>query len=197
MGHLGNPIAFRLGFEKKWKFLFFVKKLYYPEFINNIINIRDYIYYYFTRKNILKSGICFSHLFISKLLKFLYIDIYIYHIELERSSYELINEFFYLYYDLYNELNNKYFKMKNKTQKQWRCLHTARQQTNSDLFVFYFTYVIFFNNKFKKKKKNYLNQNKLLINNNVKYYSKFILFSYLKKILYGFKDKSILFKTKE
>lgn len=197
MGHLGNPIAFRLGFEKKWKFLFFVKQIYYPEFINNIINVRDYIYYYFTRKNILKSGICFSHLFISKLLKFLYIDIYIYHIELERSSYELINEFFSLYYDLYNELNTKYFKIKNKTQKQWRFINTVRQQTNSDLFVFYFTYIVFFNNKWKKPEINNLNKNRLLINNDIRYYSKFILFNYLKKLLWKFRNESILFKTFE
>ena len=66
MGHLSNPIGFRLTFEKKWNFTFFAKNIYYPEVINTVINIRDYIYYYLTRKKMLQSGLSLSHFMLSK-----------------------------------------------------------------------------------------------------------------------------------
>lgn len=192
MGHLGNPVGFRLGLEKKWNFNFFIKNVYYPEYINKLINIRDYVYYYFTRKKILQSGICFSHIFIYKFLKNLYINIYIYHIDLERSSYDFINYLYTNYYTVYNKINFKF--VKNKTAKQLDIFLKLRDLSNSDLFVFYYTFVFFYQHCSYNEEHNnqiYLRDNEFIIN--LKLYSNFIIFNYIKILLIYYK-KSIYFK---
>ena len=103
MGHLGNPIAFRLNYSKKWADTWFVRNLYYPEFLNKMLNVRDYLYYFFTKRSMLKSGNCLSHLNIIKIQKLYVIKIYIYSIDLEKLSYDFINKIYNLYYS-YNLL---------------------------------------------------------------------------------------------
>jgi len=87
MGHLINPIAFRLGHSRSWEDFWFVKNLYYPEFIHSILKLRNYIYYYFKKKKILKAGYGLCKFNILKVNKVLLVKLYIYHIELQKISY--------------------------------------------------------------------------------------------------------------
>lgn len=182
MGHLSNPIGFRLTFEKKWNFTFFVKNTYYPEVINTLINLRDYIYYYLTRKKILQSGLCLSHFMLSKMLKKYYIKIFIYHIDLEKTSYDLVNKFFHLYYETYNEISHKYDK--NKTENQIKLYHYLRDISNSDVFVYLFIYILFYKGK-KKDNLNYLKDHNIYAKNKkMKSYYKLVIYSFFKQLLY-------------
>ena len=63
-----------------------------------MLNIRDYLYYFFTKKSMLKSGNCLSHLNISKIQKLYVIKVYIYSIDLEKLSYDFINKIYNCYY---------------------------------------------------------------------------------------------------
>jgi len=60
MGHLINPIAFRLGLKKNWEYKSFIKNIYYSEYLHNILNIRNFIYYFFNRKKNNKSRCIFK-----------------------------------------------------------------------------------------------------------------------------------------
>ena len=187
MGHLSNPIGFRLTFEKKWNFNFFVKNIYYPEVINALINLRDYIYYYLTRKKILQSGLCLSHFMISKYLKKYFIKIYIYHIDLEKTSYDLINKFYHLYYETYNEISHKYDK--NKTAQQVQLYHFLRDISNSDVFIYLLIYILFYKGFKNKDTQNSLNDNIYMKNKKVQSYYKLIIYSFFKQLLYFFLKK--------
>ena len=181
MGHLSNPIGFRLAFEKKWNFTFFVKNIYYPEVVNTLINLRDYIYYYLTRKKILQSGLCLSHFMLSKMFKQYYIKIFIYHIDLEKTSYDLINKFFHLYYETYNEMSHKYDK--NKTANQVKLYHYLRDISNSDVFVYLFIYILFYKGHKTKDTNNYLNDNIYMKNKKIQRYYKLIVYNFFKQLL--------------
>jgi hypothetical protein len=187
MGHLINPIGFRLNFEKKWDFTFFVKNLYYPEIINTLINIRDYLYYYFTRKKILQSGLCLSHFVLCKYLKKLYIKVYLYHIDLQKTSYDLINKLFFVYYESYNTVNCKFIK--NKSPGQLKIYHNYRDLSNSDLAVFIFTFKLFYEgqrNRYKNIDKFHDTENdneNVFLNPDsvIMKYNKYVIFCYLKQ----------------
>lgn len=179
MGHLSNPIGYRLNFEKKWNFTFFVKNLYYPEAINTMINIRDYLYYYFTRKKILQSGLCLSHFLLYKYLKKLHVKVYLYHIDLQKTSYDLINKLFAVYYESYNSINYKYAK--NRTAKQLNIYHNYRDLSNPDLYIFLYTFKLFYEGQLTNEKDKYFEQNIYLNNNNIIKYNNFIMYYYLKQ----------------
>jgi len=155
MGHLINPIAFRLGNKKSWENLWYVKNLYYPEFLHNILNIRNFIYFFFKKKKLIKCGLFFSNLNIFKFNKFYIIKLYIYHIDLEKVSYEFINQIYTIYY--------KNLKSKRKElPKVFFFLH------NSDLFLFLFVFYSLLFKPFKifKKIKRLKNLNKIKSLNN-------------------------------
>ena len=178
MGHLSNPIGFRLTFEKKWNFTFFVKHLYYPEVINTLINLRDYIYYYITRKKILQSGLSLSHFMLSKYFKKYYIKLYIYHIDLEKTSYDLMNKFYNMYYAIYNDVTHKFDK--NKTEKHIKYYHYLRDLSNSDVFMFVFIFILFYKGKVKNNTFFFKNN---LYKKNVKMqnYYKLIVYTFFKQ----------------
>lgn len=191
MGHLGNPIGFRLSFHKNWQNNWFIKNLYYPEFINDMINIRDYLYYYMTRSVMLKSGFCLSHFFLYKFQKNYYIKIYIYQIDLEKLSYDYINKAFFNYYEVYNQTINK---PRNRNNKM--LVNYFRDLSNSDLYVFYFTFFNFIYKRFRFNKVNYkslfLKDNIYLNNYLILDYSYMVLLDYINIILLNFKDRFLL-----
>jgi len=47
MGHLINPIAFRLGINKSWENTWYIKNLYYAEYLHNILNLKKFCILYF------------------------------------------------------------------------------------------------------------------------------------------------------
>ena len=158
MGHLGNPTAFRLGFQKNWRFIFFVKNIYYSELFHSLINIKDYIYYYFTNR-LGKSGdgIFFSHLNIFNKLKKVYIYTYIYSAQIEKHSYEFMNRLYVLYYDTYNKFKSEILKQnKVKTINGKDQSFFARELSNADLGVFYISYVLFYQKKYYKDKNGFI-----------------------------------------
>lgn len=185
MGHLSNPIGFRLNFQKKWNFTFFVKNIYYPEVINNLINLRDYVYYYITRKKILQSGLCLSHFILYKYLKKYDIKIYVYHIDLEKTSYDFINQLYFTYYEVYNIVNCKFIK--DKTEKEQETYFNYRDLSNSDLYLFIIVFLLFYRGFNNKKKLNYLKDNKYIINKNIKIYSRYIMYSYYRQLMSYYK----------
>lgn len=186
MGHISNPIGFRLTFEKKWNFNFFVKTIYYPEVINTLINLRDYIYYYLTRKKILQSGLSLSHFMLTKHFKKYYIKIFIYHIDLEKTGYDLMNKFYHMYYAIYNEISHKYDK--HKTSRQVKLYHYLRDLSNSDVYIYLFVYMLFYKGK-KKPPVAYLNNNIYTKNIKMKNYYKLIVYTFFKQFLYYYVNK--------
>ena len=87
MGHLINPIAYRLGHSRSWEDSWFVKNVYYPEFLHSMLKIRNYIYYFWTTYLMEKKGILFSHFYIYKFLKKLLVKIFLYNTDLEKNIY--------------------------------------------------------------------------------------------------------------
>lgn len=150
MGHLGNPTAFRLGIQKNWTFNFFVKNLHYSELFHHLINAKDYIYYYFTDViSEVQTSIFFSHFNIINILKKIHINMYIYCVNLEKLSYNMINKFYISYYNIYNEIKEKLLTKQNDKkidEKNYIIFSNLRDLSNSDLSVFYLSYSIFYQN---------------------------------------------------
>lgn len=150
MGHLGNPTAFRLGIQKNWTFNFFVKNLHYSELFHHLINAKDYIYYYFTDViSEVQSSIFFSHFNITNILKKIHINIYIYCVNLEKLSYNIINKFYITYYNVYNEIKAELLTKQNnkkEDEKNYIIFSNLRDLSNSDLSVFYLSYSMFYQN---------------------------------------------------
>lgn len=160
MGHLINPIAFRLGINRSWESTWYIKNIYYPEFLHNVLNLRNFVYYIFTTKDVRDSGIFLSEIKFFKAFKSYIINIYLYHLELEKVSYRFINKLYTNYY------KKEYTKdLKIILPSNYWFLH------NADLYAFIFVfYNIFFNvtNKFwDSKKKTKFN---FKIDNNIKFF---------------------------
>ena len=185
MGHLINPITFRLGHIRSWEDFWYIKNLYYSEFIHSILKLRNYIYFYFIKQKVLNAGYGLCKLNIFKFNKILLIKLFIYHIELQKVSYKFINNLYRVYYKVIRQ--KEFIPYKNYFD-----IH------NSDLFILIFIFIqifffknlkyisrIFFNKfKFKKDKldylKNYQLKNLGLIDNNLNEdFSFFDFFLYL------------------
>jgi len=59
-----------------------------------MLKLRNYLYFFLTSKKILKSGIFLSSFFIVKYNKIYVVNVYIYHIDFERLSYDSINRLY-------------------------------------------------------------------------------------------------------
>jgi hypothetical protein len=110
-----------------------------------MLKLRNYLYYFLTEKRILKSGIFLSNFFIIKYNKIYIINIYIYHIDFEKLSFECINNLYSSFFS-YNR-NNKIRKISN---------FFKLFINNIDVFFFIiFFYKIFYKKKIIKKKNIY------------------------------------------
>jgi hypothetical protein len=184
MGHLINPIAFRLSFFKSWEDTWFIKNIYYPEFLNGMLKLRNYIYYILTNKGLLKSGIFLSNFFILKYNKLFIINMYIYHIDYEKLSYSLINNFYTLFFN--------YGRRSYKKKKLNTFYKLFMPNSEFFMFIIYF-YKIFYKNKKKNKSiKSYVNSNLFYKSND--------LVEYYNELLQNFNDelryKYIVFNNK-
>ena len=190
MGHLGNPIAFRLNYSKKWADTWFIRNLYYPEFLNKMLNVRDYLYYFFTKKSMLKSGNCLSHLNIIKFQKSYVIKVYIYSIDLEKLSYDFINKIYNLYYLTLKTYTGKISGVtKDVLKVKLSKKRLINELQNSDLFAFIFIYY-FFELFVKKNNNTYLKHNVFLDNENFLYSDK-LLKRYMNYIFFKLKFSSV------
>src|ERR1700761_6569506 len=150
----------------------FVKNLYYPEFLNKMLNIRDYLYYFFTKKSMLKSGNCLSNFNIFKIQK-----IY-------------INKIYNCYYLTLRKYTGKISGV-TKTVLKDRLFkkRLINDLQNADLFSFLFIYY-FFELFVKKSNKKNLNKNIFLKNINNFYFSK-LLKRYISYIFFKLKFSSV------
>src|SRR5436190_113641 len=127
-----------------------------------MLNVRDYLYYFFTKKSMLKSGNCLSHLNIIKLQKSYIIKIYIYSIDLEKLSYDFINKIYNLYYSNLKLHTGKISGVTKKLLKEKLSKkRLINELQNSDLFAFIFIYY-FFELFVRKKNNKYLEHNAFL-----------------------------------
>jgi len=144
MGHLINTIAFRLGINKSWENTWYIKNLYYAEYLHNILNLKNFVYYIFTRKQSIKNGIFLSEFFFFKYNKYLVINIFIYYLDLEKTSYIFINKIYESYFSVINE------NRRNVSPTFW-FLH------NADLFaLIYMFYHLFIKLIYFSKIKEYV-----------------------------------------
>jgi hypothetical protein len=180
--------------------MFFVKNLYYPEFINNILNIRDYLHYYMITNDMLENGFCVSHYFINKINKFYFVKIFIYQIDLEKSSYEYINEIFVCYYKILKQLTFINYKNK-KVDKNIKCKKYISYLHNADLFVYFYLFFLFFSKQENIEKDkdfiNFLNENKYNKDKKILNYKNNIFRKFLNLLIFRLKnicleDKKIL-----
>jgi len=135
MGHLVNPIAFRLGHSRSWEDNWYVKNIYYPEFLHSILKIRHYLYYFWTTRNMEKKGILLSHFYIYKFIKNLLIKIFLYYIDLEKNSYS--------YYAKGVGIFSDSFFYRLKRLKKLRGAFFYMNVTNQ-IYFFYFSYIFLF-----------------------------------------------------
>ena len=150
MGHLINPIAFRLGHTRSWEDSWFVKGLYYPEFLHSILKIRQYIYYFWTTNFMEKSGFLLSHFSIYKFIKNLLVKIFLYNTDFEKYIYAFYARGIGIFSDSF------YFRLNRmKKRKEPSCY----QRYKPDLFFLLFLYHSYFTrNNLKrriKSKKNF------------------------------------------
>ena len=155
-----------------------------------MLNIRDYLYYFFTKKSMLKSGNCLSHLNISKIRKLYVIKVYIYSIDLEKLSYDFINKIYNCYYLTLRKYTGKISGV-TKTVLKDRLFkkRLINDLQNADLFSFLFIYY-FFELFVKKSNKKNLNKNIFLKNINNFYFSK-LLKRYISYIFFKLKFSSV------
>jgi hypothetical protein len=94
MGHLINPIAFRIGHTKSWLDSWFTSNDIYPEFLHFVLKIRLFLNYQlnlmssldnsssdldkFSLFNLFSSGILYSHFKIIFDLTSVYISLFFY-----------------------------------------------------------------------------------------------------------------------
>lgn len=190
MGHLSNPVAFRLNYSRKWTDTWFSKNIYYPEFLNKMLNIRDYLYYFFTKKSMLKSGNCLSHLNIIKIRSSYIIKVYVYSIDLEKLSYDFINKIYNLYYSTLKLHTGKISGVtKDVLKEKLAKKRLINELQNSDLFAFIFVYY-FFELFVKKTEDTYLNENGFLASVHPAYFNK-LLKKYINYIFFKLKSCSV------
>ena len=148
MGHLINPIAFRLGHTRSWEDNWYIKNIYYPEFLHSILKIRHYLYYFWTSRYMERKGILLSHFYIFKFIKNLLVKIFLYNIDLEKNIYS----FFAKGNSIFSDSFYFRFKKKNKRKEPF-----SFERYKPELFFLLFLYYSFFSRKkkyIKKSKKN-------------------------------------------
>lgn len=163
MGHLINPIAFRLGHARSWEDNWFVRNLYYPEYLHSILKIRSYLYFFFTTKFMERRGVLLSHFLLFKFIKVLLIKIYLYNIDLEKTS----NIYYYQGYSLFN---SSLQKIRAGITKATSIPHFYKIYNFDVFFLVYIFYKFFF------KYKIYLKKKKLVIKKKKKIYKKLLGF---------------------
>lgn len=71
MGHLINPIAFRLGWTRQWVDDFFVELRFYPELLHKLLRFRYFLNCFFSATS--QEPLIFNHYLISHFTFFLHV----------------------------------------------------------------------------------------------------------------------------
>jgi hypothetical protein len=145
MGHLVNPIAYRLGHTRSWEDNWFIKNIYYPEFLHAILKIRQYIHYFWTTRFMEKKGILLSHFYIYKFTKHLLIKTFLYNTDFEKYIYSFFARGVGIFSDSF------YYRLKRKKKKKEPFCY---DRYKPDLFFLLFLYYGYFTKlKIKRRKK--------------------------------------------
>lgn len=172
MGHLINPIAFRIGWTSNWMDTWFSEFIYYPELLHEIFRIRLYLNYFFRKRIIEKSAIFSSHFevflksgfFIVRIFYYdgLFLSVY------SRFFYTIIEPFFKkIFIKKYdrrlrkvwkNKMLNSKFLQKDHMQKKNRnrsryFVRSYSQEIYISKYVLLFSILFNFNFFFKGKEK--------------------------------------------
>lgn len=78
MGHLINPIAFRLGWTKNWCDSWYSELSYYPEFLHYILKIRLFLNSFFFNQNFYNASILVSHFTLKFKSNKIFLDFFFY-----------------------------------------------------------------------------------------------------------------------
>lgn len=92
MGHLINSTAMRLGWFSNWADSWFSNKIYYSEFLYNVLRLRLYLIYFFSYSPLEKTGYFYSHFEIIQKYNILFVNVFIYDGMLESMLSELFAE---------------------------------------------------------------------------------------------------------
>ena len=112
MGHLVNPIAYRLGHTRSWEDNWFIRNIYYPEFLHSMLKIRQYIHYFWTTRFMEKKGVLLSHFYIYKFIKNLLVKIFLYNTDFEKYIYSFYARGVGIFSDSF------YYRVKRKKKKK-------------------------------------------------------------------------------
>lgn len=143
MGHLVNPIAFRLGHSRSWEDNWYMKNIYYPEFLHSMLKVRHYLYYFWTTRNMEKKGFILSHFTFFKFMKKLLVKIFLYNIDFEKHIYS----FFAKGMSMFSDAFKARLKFKRKRKEPF-----FFERHKPDLFFLFYFYFTFFS--FRKKRLN-------------------------------------------
>lgn len=143
MGHLINPVAYRLGHSRSWEDSWFTRNIYYPEFLHSILKIRYYIHYFWTTRYMEKMGILFSHFYVYKIFKNLLVKVFLYNIDLEKNTYAFYARGIGIFSDSF------YYRFKNKKRKKEPFSY---ERFKPDLFFPLFIYYVYCSRKRVKER---------------------------------------------
>lgn len=147
MGHIINPIAFRLGHSRSWEDNWYIKNIYYPEFLHSMLKIRHYLYYFWTTRNIEKKGFILSHFNFFKFLKKLLVKIFLYNIDFEKHIYSFFAKGMSMFSDAFKA------RLKFKKKRKYPFFFERHKPDLFFLFYFYFTFFLYRRKRLKKKVK--------------------------------------------
>jgi len=99
MGHLINPTSMRIGWFYSWEDFWFVRHIYYPEFLQLILKIRFFLAYFLSTKIFDKTSLFYSHFILFRRSKVLIVNIFLYYGNLEY----IIDSFFFDNWILFNK----------------------------------------------------------------------------------------------
>jgi len=136
MGHLINPTSMRIGWYHSWEDIWFVRHIYYPEFLQIVLKIRFFLAYALSTKLFDKTSLFYSHFVVLRKNKLILVCIFLYHGNLEY----IIDNFFF---DNWLLLNKTVFSTKLKR-------YVPRPGWLHNMFKIVLTFQIFYPFSFKK-----------------------------------------------
>lgn len=141
MGHLINPIGFRLGWFSGWCDSWFSDYVYYPEFLHDLFRVRLFLNFFFSLAVFEKSSLTFSHFEFYHKYAFLAIRVFYYDGALMEGMFAFQTDFRNSF------LRSRFLRFKKKNLRFF-----GSRNGRFFLFIFYsfFRFSNFFTTKYLK-----------------------------------------------
>jgi hypothetical protein len=150
----------------------------------------------------LENGFCISHFYLIKINKLYFVKIFLYQIDLEKSSYEYINVLFKNYYESLKKYTYINYRSINKSKKEIagnKFKSYISDLHNADFLIYYYLYYIYFSKILDDNilLQNNYNINKKFLKYTNKVYDEFmiLLMERLKVICFIKKKSNLVRKT--